>query len=109
MTDKLHNNISEATKVKVKLSTAWGVITSVVVTAVWLTVLLMKVQNENQFEHSKLMLGLAELNLRSSNWITKSQLEESLMYLAVECHDTNMMNRWREIEIRNEIRKRINQ
>lgn len=102
------DDISESTRVKLKVGTLWGIMASVIATSVWLTALLLRLQGENQTEHGRLMLGLTELQSRADKWVTQQQLEEVVLYVARELHKGDRrMDAWREVEIREGVRDRL--
>lgn len=102
------DSITEETRVKVRMGTAWGIIISVVGSAIWLTAVLLKQHYDNQRDHARLMSGLEELNMRSAEWVTHRQFEESILYVATELHhgDTNL-SYWKELQLREGIRKKL--
>lgn len=83
-------------------------LTVIIGTTVWITVLLFRIHFDNQAEHAKLMLGLSELNARSANWLTMEQYEEATMWMAQQLHGrgTNFTYR-REQELRAGLRKKL--
>ncbi len=105
-----HNDavITEDTKVKVKMGTAWGVVLSIITTTVWLTAMLLRVEETNRSEHSKLMMGLTELNMRSHVWVTQQQLEDVVVLAAAELHRNDpYWNQIKALELRDKIRRQL--
>jgi len=101
-------SITEETRVKVRLGTAWGVVVAIIGTTVWLTAVLVKVQHDNQTDHTRLMNGLTELNVRSKNWVTHAELEDVLVSAINEIQpvSTNEMYA-REYRIREVTKRRL--
>jgi hypothetical protein len=105
---KTENAISEETRVKVRVGTAWLVLSTIVGTTIWLTGIMLKVQSTNQEEHVRMLSGITALNVKSENWITRDQFENGLIYVAKEFHgkSTNW-TRWRELQLREGIRDKL--
>lgn len=99
--------ITEKTSVRLKLSAAWTIVTTVIVTTAWLTGLLVNYRSDNQREHEKLMYGLTELNTRSQNWATKEEVEEALIYTIRTMHSDAALPTWRITELREGIREKL--
>lgn len=100
-------DIGEETKLRVRLTTAYGAIVSIVATTIWLTALLLKLHVGNQHEHSRLLSELSTINTRSEEWVTQYQLESALAFVITEAHRGMTNVTIKDFELRKGIREVI--
>ena len=99
------NQITEETRLRVRIGTAWGVLSAVAATAIWLTVLIVRIHFDNQNEHAKLMIGLEQLNQKSDEYVTIRQFEDATILMVQQLH-TNL-DYLQEFQIRERLRKTV--
>lgn len=104
---KNENAISEETRVKVRVGTAWVVLSTIVATTAWLTAVMLKVEATNKEEHVKMLSGINTLNERSENWVTSEQLEGVLLYVINQAHKGMTNITIREYELREGIHRTL--
>lgn len=104
---KNENAISEETRVKVRVGTAWVILSTIVATTVWLTALMLRVEATNRDEHVKMLSGIDSLNNKSTDWVTSDQLEGVLLYVINQAHKGMTNITIREYELRDGIHRTL--
>ncbi len=104
---KNENAISEDTRVKVRVGTAWVVLSTIVATTVWLTAVMLRVEATNREEHVKMLTGITSLNEKSEGWVTREQLEGVLVYVINQAHKGMTNITIREYELREGIHRTL--